>query len=47
MNEQMHADMQRHRNDVAIRNLQDATRQVAQAEAAAEVCETPTNSVKK
>lgn len=47
MNEQMHADMQRHRNDVAIRNLQNATRQVAQAEAEAEVCETPTNSVKK
>ncbi|MEW6371321.1 MAG: ubiquinol oxidase subunit II [Pseudomonadota bacterium] len=53
MNQQMHADMQRHRNDVAIRNLPaDAKRQLAAATTAAaiaegEVCETPTNSVKK
>jgi cytochrome o ubiquinol oxidase subunit 2 len=45
-NHQMAQDMQRVRNDIALKQLpQDATRQVAKAEA--EVCETPTNSVKK
>ena len=46
MNHQMAQDMQRVRNDIAMRQLpQDGKRQVAKAEA--EVCETPTNSVKK
>jgi len=36
------------RNDIALRQLpEDAKRQVAKADAKAEVCETPTNSVKK
>ena len=48
MNHQMAQDTQRVRNDIALKQLpQDAKRQVAKAEATAEVCETPTNSVKK
>jgi cytochrome o ubiquinol oxidase subunit 2 len=43
-NHQMAQDMQRVRNDIVLRQLpQDASRQVAKAE----VCETPTNPVKK
>jgi cytochrome o ubiquinol oxidase subunit 2 len=50
MNHQMAMDAKRVRNDIALRQLPlDAKRQVADAKAgtAAEVCETPTNSVKK
>jgi len=47
-NHQMAQDMQRVRNDIALKQLpQDANRQVAKADAKAEVCETPTNPVKK
>jgi cytochrome o ubiquinol oxidase subunit 2 len=47
-NHQMAQDMQRVRNDIAMKQLpQDAARQLAKADAKAEVCETPTNSVKK
>lgn len=47
-NHQMAQDMQRVRNDIALKQLpQDASRQVAKADAKAEVCETPTNPVKK
>jgi cytochrome o ubiquinol oxidase subunit 2 len=47
-NHQMAHDAQRVRNDIALRQLpQDAIRQVAKAGADGEVCETPTNSVKK
>ncbi|KQQ97349.1 ubiquinol oxidase subunit II [Massilia sp. Leaf139] len=46
MNHQMAMDAQRVRNDIALKQLpQDAKRNVAQADA--EVCETPTNPVKK
>jgi cytochrome o ubiquinol oxidase subunit 2 len=46
MNHQMAHDAQRVRNDIALKQLaQDGKRQVAKAEA--EVCETPTNTVKK
>ncbi|QNA89123.1 ubiquinol oxidase subunit II [Massilia sp. Dwa41.01b] len=45
-NHQMALDMQRVRNDIALKQLpKDAKRQVAKADG--EVCETPTNSVKK
>jgi len=48
MNHQMAQDMHRVRNDIAMRQLpEDAKRQVAKADAKADVCETPTNSVKK
>ncbi len=48
MNHQMAMDAQRVRNDIALKQLpQDAKRSVAKADVAAEVCETPTNSVKK
>lgn len=48
MNHQMAMDAQRVRNDIALKQLpQDAKRSVAKADAAAEVCETPTNIVKK
>lgn len=46
MNHQMAMDTQRVRNDIALKQLpQDGKREVA--DATAEVCETPTNSVKK
>ena len=48
MNHQMAMDAKRVRNDIALKQLpQDAKRSVAKADAAAEVCETPTNIVKK
>jgi cytochrome o ubiquinol oxidase subunit 2 len=47
-NHQMAQDMQRVRNDIVLRQLpQDASRQVAKADAKPEICETPTNPVKK
>ncbi|MDB5793156.1 MAG: Ubiquinol oxidase subunit 2 [Massilia sp.] len=48
MNHQMAQDAQRVRNDIALKQLPtDSKRQVAAADATAEVCETPTNIVKK